>query len=469
MFPIIAGFIASGRVFSAVALQPNSSGGAPGIFNQFIGFAAYFAPYFLLPLTFRFAGGALANIGGFVNDRHRGAFDGLKNFRGNQVKQRRAHAMERAKTGNVFKGAPEGTRRARLNNTVQGATLLGKAGVRPSKMAGRLEAARGAATLAHMKELSERSDAFKAFSANDTLINAANHGRGAEADWRTYLQGQGQSGKDLDISLGLIRAAKRDMGESFGIASSIANTGTGTGFGAVFDAQGNLVGGGAGAMLESVSRASNGNSIVAGAALGQSKSRAEQARRYDLSGAGYGDLINQMGAIDRAQGDGAKLQAQLTATSFLADRALETNGPGAMLGGRGNSVQMLVPAMQRRIQRAQEAVRITPVGSQDREVADRNFRQVMASSAGLLDTAAQASPENQKMLADGLMQLNIMDHENGVQGTFAEHIEANRNNPEFMQMRREYERGFQQDYEAANRRGITIEQGTILPPINPIS
>src|SRR5204862_5967758 len=65
MFPLIAGFIAAGRVFSAIAIA-NSDGGALG---QTIGFVAYFAPYFLIPATFRFAGGALSQLGGFVNDR----------------------------------------------------------------------------------------------------------------------------------------------------------------------------------------------------------------------------------------------------------------------------------------------------------------------------------------------------------------------------------------------------------------
>jgi hypothetical protein len=81
MFPLIAGLIAAGRVFSVVA---SKNGGAV---NSLIAFASYFAPYFLIPLTFRFAGGALRQIGGFVNDRHRGAFDRVGQFRSGQVQQ----------------------------------------------------------------------------------------------------------------------------------------------------------------------------------------------------------------------------------------------------------------------------------------------------------------------------------------------------------------------------------------------
>lgn len=88
MFPLIAGFIATGRVFSAIAINNGEGNGL----NQFIGFVAYFAPYFMIPLTVRFAGGALRNIGGFVNDRSRGGFDRLRKYRAGTSQKRIARA-----------------------------------------------------------------------------------------------------------------------------------------------------------------------------------------------------------------------------------------------------------------------------------------------------------------------------------------------------------------------------------------
>lgn len=84
MFPIIMGFIAVGRVAAVTAGAGDSS------FGRMLAFASYFAPYFLLPLTFKFAGGALRQIGGFVNDRHKGGFDRLRNFRGERAKKNMA-------------------------------------------------------------------------------------------------------------------------------------------------------------------------------------------------------------------------------------------------------------------------------------------------------------------------------------------------------------------------------------------
>ena len=86
-FPIITGMIAMGHVFAAITFQADGSA-----FTTFIAFAAYFGPYFLIPAAFRFAGGALATIGGFANDRSRGGFDRLKKFR----QGRSARNLERA-------------------------------------------------------------------------------------------------------------------------------------------------------------------------------------------------------------------------------------------------------------------------------------------------------------------------------------------------------------------------------------
>lgn len=62
MFPIIVGFIAVGRVFSLVALTQSQTGGAEGGLLGIIAIVAYIIPYFLLPLTFKMAGGAMGGI-----------------------------------------------------------------------------------------------------------------------------------------------------------------------------------------------------------------------------------------------------------------------------------------------------------------------------------------------------------------------------------------------------------------------
>lgn len=86
MFPILSAFIAAGRVFAKVVVVGDND-----VIHQLFAFGAYFAPYFLIPATFRLAGGALATIGGMANDRSRGVFDRLKKGRqermGNRIKE----------------------------------------------------------------------------------------------------------------------------------------------------------------------------------------------------------------------------------------------------------------------------------------------------------------------------------------------------------------------------------------------
>lgn len=95
MFPLIAGLIAAGKVFSAIA----SSADGNNVLNQMIAFAAYFAPFFLIPYTFKFAGGALAQIGGFVNNKSQGGFAFLKQKRRENAGKR----FQRARTGKLWR------------------------------------------------------------------------------------------------------------------------------------------------------------------------------------------------------------------------------------------------------------------------------------------------------------------------------------------------------------------------------
>lgn len=130
-FPIISGFIAIGRVFSVVTVNISGGDTNAGTLRGLIAFIAYFAPYFIIPKAFSMAGGALGNLSGMVNDRSKGAFDRLSNFRGNRAKDR----VKRFRSGGVY---DKSTRRGRFGNAVGGYLFdgdekipykLGKAGV----------------------------------------------------------------------------------------------------------------------------------------------------------------------------------------------------------------------------------------------------------------------------------------------------------------------------------------------------
>lgn len=78
MYPLIIALIAMGRVFAGVT-SVSSTG---GIIEFLIKLIAYIGPYFFIPATFKFAGGAFATIAGMANDKGKGLFDRSKAARG---------------------------------------------------------------------------------------------------------------------------------------------------------------------------------------------------------------------------------------------------------------------------------------------------------------------------------------------------------------------------------------------------
>lgn len=65
MFPIIMLLIGIGALIGTIASNP-SGGGQPNAFESFASIIANFAPYFLIPFTFKFAGSAISAIGGGI-------------------------------------------------------------------------------------------------------------------------------------------------------------------------------------------------------------------------------------------------------------------------------------------------------------------------------------------------------------------------------------------------------------------
>ncbi len=183
VFPIISAMIAMGRVF-AVVMYNNHTSGIPTFVNEIGAFIVYFAPYFLLPAAFRWAGGAMASIGGLVNDRHRGAFDRLKGFRKNQAASR----YERAKGNNLYRGKNRLSKA--INTLAWGGTNLNKAGYNPSKWSSRLHEAGTVGAYAEAKEMLEKNPALGVIKNNNAALGAARMlaGGKSKADVEAWLK-----------------------------------------------------------------------------------------------------------------------------------------------------------------------------------------------------------------------------------------------------------------------------------------
>jgi hypothetical protein len=420
MFPLIAAFIASGRVFAAVANNSNDN-----FVGQLMGFAAYFAPYFLIPMTFRFAGGAISAIGGFVNDRHRGAFDRLGNYR----KQRFDTNMKDLAAGNRYKASNPFART--FNRGTRFAANAGSAGVMPHKWRSRYQAGLSTAEAGHLHEYMENNADFKKIAGNDDYLQATMENMGGgktETDWRRYLSGQGYSGRALEQGVAQIRAAKRATNdEVFEKAAVIANASTGTGWKE----------GGAGAMMESINEAAGGDRDMAASMLADMRNRATQARRTDLAGAGFGgqaQMLNAMYSPDYNVDDQGKSRGRTItaaeATDKMNDDALFVQGPGALIGARGDSIKLLAPQMVKRLDRAHQAY--TNASAADKPLAERRLKQEYAVLAGRYDAMSQAAPENAQIMADTVLGAGVAGK------TIQQHIEDFRTDDTFLQMRREY-------------------------------
>jgi hypothetical protein len=335
MFPIITAFIATGRVFSVVAANAGGNGIHHAI-NEVISLIAFFLPYFALPFTFRLAGGAIGTLAGLTNDRSRGAFDRLKNFRANQA----AQGWERKKNNNMFRGGNEGNFRGKINrgvaNTLNAPAAISESGatLSPHKWRTSVNAFRATREFDRAMEGIEKSAAMRVVAPDDTLLNAGL--QGGESDVRRYLQskaGGSQTGRQLDQNVAHVMAAKRDMGDdAFRIAAGVALAGTKTGYGGEYDENGNLVGKTANEqMLGQIADIAGGDAAVGARMYAAARGQAGRAGRIDLAGHGFGmgvgQLFNEIArrerkAVSEGQPAGVAVNDQLNIDTFLNNDAV---------------------------------------------------------------------------------------------------------------------------------------------------
>jgi hypothetical protein len=276
MFPIIVAFLAIGRVFAITSISGNV-GSVPAL-SQLIGFAAYFMPYFLIPMTFRFAGGAMRMIGGSINDKNRGAFDRLKKYRGNKLATN-MHAMKEGKRYRNNNPLARG-----FNSLTHSAAMAPSAGLNPWQMKSRYTAAMGNHTYDAAEEIRTKNSDFLAGAQDDKLLYAARDGRGRAGIRQELIKhGMQADSADLDTAVGVVERMQASGDEhSVRVAAATQLAATGTGYKD------------SGVMLESIAGAAHGDRALAGRMLGTMRSIATQSGRGDLGAAGYGVMAGQL-------------------------------------------------------------------------------------------------------------------------------------------------------------------------------
>jgi len=388
LFVLFSAVVATGHAFAVMSTTLHR-----GTLGTIFAFIAYFGPYFMLPTIFKMSGGAIAAISGAAYGATQGIRGGLKSARRKQVAKRTQEYGQKAAQKRFFKSGTDKNFTGRLNRALQTASLLPKAGLRPSKFKERLDAARSSTGSAMSAKLAQESAAVQAVAGNDDLLQAALHGAGTDADARKYLKDLGQTDAEVDENAALIEQAKRDVGfENFAEFASVANAGTGTGYK-----------NGPADMLATINRVAGGDRAKAGRMLAAAREQATKARRADLYGCGFTTSADMMGQMYRTDPTGTSTSnaTKNFVNQTMTGEAVRTKSMGELASSRGDSFRNLAPALARRMAGARGAVDkaranfAAGTGTEEQVAeAEHEQKRILAHTSALVDYASAISEEN---------------------------------------------------------------------------
>lgn len=392
MFPIISAFIATGQVFSVVATgDPQKTFSI----NHVVGLIAYFLPYFALPFTFRLAGGALATLGGLVNDRSRGGFDRLKKFRQQGMARKHQMRMEGETRFGSTKAGSLYRRTALLGDPNSGAASLSRAGRAKFRETERKMLAR------HSDEML-KNDNMRAAGDDDAMEIAQTAHNGRE-----FVQQYSKRVFDAEQKLAVRegRAMKFDKNgadqmayESLGLTESSfgARMGTNAMKVAAFKAQQSSVTGYKDTDEEYLRRFQDAGKMVAAGLMTESDAMAtikQNKARVEASGTSFG--VGMTKIRDAARGKTLDTRD----LEDMMDSTLEGLTPGSLIGARKEAGAMIGRHQMRQLNEA--------VAAAGGNLNDQKVKRVMGRIAGLRDVINSQAPQMAEKFADDLMGQTI--------------------------------------------------------------
>lgn len=388
MYPIIMAFIAGGRVMSAAA---GSHQDDP--FYGFLSLIAYFIPYFLLPLAFRMATGAIGTIAGMVNDRHKGAFDRLKNMRnaGRQMQHQRRmnEELSPGRLGNIYR------------RTATGLTVPGSGAFSPTKR-GRTNYADYRRKLLEGRSAEALKNDNGRAAGMDEATALAVQGMGRSQFLQAY-QNAGHSKEEANTALATLeRGFGARMGSSaMRVAAFKARSASSTAYSG--DEAGTMQRINEGAALLNAGLMTDADLVAAG--------KGNRART-DINGGGFSTQMAafrnaaaaQRGAVPTdAQGNaiaGYVAGEGMDATGAQAhlDTTLQEADPGDILAGNTRTIQALAPAMMRNVQRQlANATTVRPDGTRVVDLRHEGLNRALGQVAGIQDNLNRTSPQKAAM------------------------------------------------------------------------
>lgn len=349
---------------------------APGntTVHQLIAIVMYFGADFVTIWVIGRIGGAAGALTGVVNDRSKGAFDRLKNFRG----KRTAENWTKTKQGNRFSN---NNVFARGFNSASMGMSMPALSLNPKTMGQNIVQARRTRVEMMTKQGTARimnTDEFKLIKDDDNALMAATYRSAGDA--RRGLAARGWNETRINSAINAVHTSV-GFGNGQQVAAAQQLSSTGTGYVTYKDAAGNEISG-MEDMIETQARASNGNKQV-GAALARHTNSTNKAKgRHDMS-PGTKNMMNAINeAIDRQQSGVARTRAEAEADLHkqggVFDKSWESGDPYTLAMDKTGAYTNNIKHWRNEYVKAHKTFQ-TAANNQDRAAALQRAQQAEAA------------------------------------------------------------------------------------------
>ena len=389
LFPMITAVIAIGAFMAYLVMNGNINGYGTGI-QPLLALVFLITPYFLIPRLARMSTGALGTISTGINNASQGAFKGIKQMQRNKM----AQSWANIKAGQRFKGGNNENFRGRVNRAMRGATLLPKAGLRPTQMRTKMrQALRDASGGEQLEDLMQgKNRSFNTWSGDDAKLYASRFN--SREDMAAALEafdadrfGGEQNRARREEAVAQIQETKRQV-NSAALAKARVRMQAKTGTGYQYVDENGQTQFDANAVLEDINEAYGNDRNGAADALAEVRTSLQQSGQM-AGAAGFADWATAL--EDRHNNVVTGEQAH----DRIMDAAIDAVTPGQAIYGKQGSAAALGHAHARRIQEIAQGVQAGTHTMDDLSAA-------MAGAAGIYDAMGQASPGNASAFANEL-------------------------------------------------------------------
>lgn len=406
LYPVATGMIALCKALGRISMQ--SAAADPSAIGQLLGTVSgiiiFVAGYGLLLAVPRFVGGAFANISGMINDKSKGGFDRLKNYR-DERKQQRKEAWGR---GELYKNAPEKSLRARMNRAGEGAaTFAGssnKMGMLRSKQA-REEAMTQRRNVLDAQFM--KTDQFGGIQHDDDVLRAMASGRSEEESRANMKRIYGMEGEAADRAI----AGAKNAGGFSAVKQQAATkqlAAIGTGYENLEQ------------MAQATAVASRGNVGSINGMIGDMRASSKKAGRFDLGGAGQRQLATL--AEDTHKAGGVAPAQAVHAAKLEAGMSTDNS---SLVRGKPGSTGEIVSALTTELKTQNRTINDPKSTSTQREAARQSAGKIAAKLQNI-QQSAMYGPEKavEKMDGAGMFDDDIRRAVESISHASAQHVPA---------------------------------------------